>query len=422
MDELVQGEDFAALLEESFSMQDVRRGQMLTGTVLYVDAHGAIVDVNMKRDGVIPRSDIERLDRESALINTGDTISVMVVNTEDSDGNLILSMHQARQSVDWDRAHGLMDEGSLYHGTVAAANRGGLIVPFGDVRGFVPASHVAGLPRGLDDNERQERLSAYVGKKVDLKIIEVNAERRRLVLSEREAQREDRNRRKQVLLEELKEGDLCTGVVSGLRDFGAFVDLGGADGLIHISELAWHRVRHPGEIVTVGQELEVHILHLDVEKRRIGLSLKRLQENPWSEVEQHFEVNQTVEGTVSRVVSFGAFIELDNGIEALLHTSEISDPPPADPSLSVFEGERLLLRVVSIEAGKQRMGLSLKAVTEEERAEWRAIIAAQQAEAEETEQVELNGEEQPEFDGVAEEEMEEMMEDFSEEPQAQAEN
>lgn len=377
--------DFAALLDEAFAVTQVNRGEMLNGTVLHLDSQGAIIDVGLKRDGVVPRSDLDRLGDRLDGLQPGTEVSVMVVQPEDAEGNLVLSVYQARQSVDWDRAEQYLKDSENFTAQVAASNRGGLIVPFGEVRGFVPASHVANLPRGLDEVERSERLAAYVGRSIELRVIEVNPVRRRLVLSEREAQRASRDQRKQHLLEELNEEDVVRGTVSGLRDFGAFVDLGGADGLVHISELAWHRVRHPSEVLSVGDEIDVQILRLDKEQMRIGLSLKRLKANPWDEVGETFEEGQLVEGTVSRVVSFGAFVELSTGIEALLHTSQISDPPPDDPSLAVFEGERLLLRVISIEADRQRMGLSLTEVDEEERTEWRERLAAEREEEEESE-------------------------------------
>jgi small subunit ribosomal protein S1 len=217
-------------------------------------------------------------------------------------------------------------------------------------------------------------------------VIEVNRRRRRLVLSQREAQAAHRAQRKETLLEELQEGEVRHGVVSGLRDFGAFVDLGGADGLIHISELAWHRVRHPRELLSVGDEIEVYILRLDKEGKRIGLSLKRLQPNPWALVDDLYHIGQLVEGEISRVTQFGAFVSLEPGIEALLHTSQMADPPPDDPNLIVGEGETRLMRVISIESHRQRLGLSLKEVAPEELAAWetqRAELAAAEAEAEE---------------------------------------
>ncbi len=362
--------DFVAMLEQSFNFEQPERGDLLNGTVLAVDNQGMIVDVGMKRDGVVPRNDLERM--EGIAYHVGDEIPVMVVNPEDQDGNLVLSVSQARQTEDWTKAEELMASGEIWEGVVTDANRGGLIVPFGNLRGFVPASHVMDLPRGLNENDRKGHMSGLVGKKVAVKVIEVNRKRRRLVLSQRDAQRGRRDMRKESLLEELAEGEVRRGVVSGLRDFGAFVDLGGADGLIHISELAWHRVKHPRELLTVGEEIDVFILRLDREGKRIGLSLKRLQPNPWAMVDEMYHVGQLIEGEVSRVAQFGAFVSLDPGIEALLHTSQMADPAPEDPTGLLIEGQKLLMRIISIESHRQRLGLSLKDVTEEERARWTA--------------------------------------------------
>jgi small subunit ribosomal protein S1 len=253
-----------------------------------------------------------------------------------------------------------MDSGELYTGQVAAANQGGLIVPFGDLRGFVPASHVLNLPRGLDDETRTRHLSQLVGREMTLKIIEVNPQRRRLVFSQREAQRESRDLAKERLLANLNEGDVVRGKVSSLRDFGAFVDLGGADGLIHVSELAWRRVRHPSEVLSIGMEVEAYVLQLDRDGKRIGLSLKRLENNPWAEAGEIYQIGQEVEGTVSRVVSFGAFVELTSGIEALLHISQMGTPPPARPEDVLGVGEHVVAEIIALEPGRQRMGLALK--------------------------------------------------------------
>jgi small subunit ribosomal protein S1 len=362
--------DFAALLEASFAQEQPERGDTVTGMILAVDNQGLIVDVGLKRDGIVSRKDIERLGLETSAFKVGDEIDVIVVRMEDHDGNLVLSVSQAQQSEDWKRAEELLEKDEVFEAVVTDANRGGLIVPFGNLRGFVPASHVTDLPRGISEDDRKSQMSTLVGKRITVKVIEVNRKRRRLVFSQRDAQRGRREANKQLLLEELKEGEVRTGVVSGLRDFGAFVDLGGADGLIHISELAWHRVKHPREVLNVGDEVQVYVLRLDTEGKRIGLSLKRLQKNPWAQAEELYHVGQLVEGTVSRVAQFGAFVSLDPGIEALLHGSQLSEPPPVDPTLIVHEGQRLLLRVISIEPDRQRLGLSLKDVTDEEKARW----------------------------------------------------
>jgi small subunit ribosomal protein S1 len=362
--------DFAALLEASFAEKEPERGEIIGGTVLAVDNQGLIIDVGLGRDGIVPRRDLERLEESGITYHVGDPVDVMVLRAEDEDGNLVLSVSQARQSEDWRNAEKLMENDEIWEGVVTEANRGGLIVPFGNLRGFVPASHVVGLARGLNEDDRKGQMSSLVGARVTLKVIEVNWKRRRLVFSQRDAQRERREARKEVLLDKLQEGEVRKGVVSGLRDFGAFVDLGGADGLIHISELAWHRVKHPREVLNVGDEVTVYVLRLDEEGKRIGLSLKRLQKNPWEVVEEIYHVGQLVEGKVSRVAQFGAFVSLDPGIEALLHVSQMSEPQPEHPSLIVHEGQRLLMRVISIEPDKQRLGLSLKEVTAEEQARW----------------------------------------------------
>jgi len=360
--------DFLTLLEESFNFEQPERGDLLTGTILAIDDQGMIIDVGMKRDAVVPRSDLERID--GITFTVGQDVPVIVIHLEDQDGNLVVSVSQARQSEDWVRAEELMNTGEVWEGVVADANRGGLIVPFGNLRGFVPASHVADLPRGMAEDDRKDYMIQLVGKKVMVKVIEVNRKRRRLVLSQRDATRGRRDAKKETLLEELREGEVYRGVVSGLRDFGAFVDLGGADGLIHISELAWHRVKHPREVLAVGDEIDVFILRLDHETKRIGLSLKRMQPNPWTLVDELYHVGQLVEGTISRVAQFGAFISLEPGIEALLHTNQMADPAPEDPTSLLREGDKLLMRIISIESHRQRLGLSLKDVAEEERTRW----------------------------------------------------
>lgn len=359
--------DFAALLEESYA-QILKPGDFTTGTVLSVSNKGLLVHVGWKHDGFVSNQDIERMGVTISEYTEGEEIEVVVVRLDD-EGNLMLSVSQARQNEDWKRAEQFQEADEAFKGLVAAANKGGLIVPFGNLRGFIPASHVVDLPRSLNEDDRLRHLETLVGKEISLKVIEVNRKRRRLVFSQRNAERENRNARKEILLGELKEGDVREGVVSGLCDFGAFVDLGGADGLIHISELAWHRVRHPSEVVNPGDKVKIFILHLDESGKRIGLSLKRLQDNPWTAVEERYHIGQLVEGTVSRVEAFGAFVNLDPGIEALLHVSQLLEGQ-TDPRRVVYESQKVLTRIISIESEKQRLGLSLKDVTESEAEQW----------------------------------------------------
>lgn len=359
--------DFAALLDESFEQfEEVSQGDLLTGTVVEVTESGVIIDLGLKRDGVVQRSEVEALVADGSIA-VGDRLTVMVVNTEDDEGSLVVSVEQALASRDWDRAHRQMESGDLITARVIDANRGGLIVQYGELRGFVPASHVVGLPRGLDEDARIASLESFTGRELEMKVIEVNARRRRLVLSQRLAQRDSREDAKKRLLEELSVGDVVTGIVSSLRDFGAFVDLGGADGLIHVSELAWHRVHHPSEIVKPGDQIETYVLQLDAEQQRIGLSLKRLQPNPWEDIARDYGIGELVEGSVSRVVSFGAFVELDNGIEALLHISELGEPQPQRVEDVLTPGDHVVARIINLEPRRQRMGLSIKDLSEEER-------------------------------------------------------
>lgn len=362
--------DFAAMLEESLAASRIERGDLIRGTVLAVDHHGLIVDVSWKHDGFVSRNDIERMGMNVDDFEKGEEIDVTVIRLDDNEGSLLLSVSQARQNEDWKNAETLQETDEVWRGPVTAANKGGLIMPFGNLRGFIPASHVVDLPRGLNEDDRVKYLDNLVGQEISVKVIEVNRKRRRLVFSQRLAERESRQARKEELLEKLQEGDTRSGIVSGLCDFGAFVDLGGADGLIHISELAWHRVSHPQEVVNVGDKVQVYILHLDESGKRIGLSLKRLQPNPWELVEEMYHIGQLVEGTVSRIEPFGAFVSMEPGIEALLHVSQISDEENFDLRRVLYEGQRVLSRIISIESNKQRLGLSLKEVTEGEQAQW----------------------------------------------------
>ncbi len=387
--------DFAALLEESLAQSRVERGDIVSGTVLSIDSQGLIVDIGWKQDGIVARGDIERMGMHTADFEVNAEINVAVVNLNDSEGNLILSAAQARQNEDWKRAEALMNDETVWTGEITDVNKGGVIVSFGHLRGFVPASHVLDLPRGLKEEERLAHLHSLVGKEITFKVIEVNRKRRRLVFSQLEAEQENRAARKEALLRELSEGSSRKGVVSGICDFGAFVDLGGADGLIHISELAWRRVRHPSQVVAVGDEVEVYVLNLDAQGQRIGLSLKRLQPNPWSLVDDIYHIGQLVEGVISRLESFGAFISLDPGIEALLHVSQMAANPDENPLRHLYEGQKLLMRIISIESDRQRLGLSLTEVTAAEKAQWEErqlelVTAAAEAAQRDAEQAQLD--------------------------------
>ena len=371
------------LLEHDY--EQPRVGDIRKGVIVAKTPQGIIVDLGTKRDGIVPTTDLNKLSPEERdALQVNDEVPVYITEADAPD-SLVVSIHLAQLNQDWIDAEALMESGEIMEGEVIGYNKGGAIVPFGRLRGFIPASHLSGLTRGLSDRQRQQKLAKLRGEKLPLKVIEVDRRRRRLVFSQRDAQKEWEEIRKQELLESLHEGDILTGRISGLRDFGIFVDLGGADGLVHISELAWHRIDHPREVVKVGEEIEVYVLSIDKKEHRISLSRKRLLENPWSRVEEKYSQNELVEGKITRIVDYGAFAELEPGIEGLLHVSQLARVQVNDPHEVLNVGETHLLRVVSIDPKRQRIGLSLRAVSPQEQIEWMAqhsleeeIVAAEE--------------------------------------------
>jgi small subunit ribosomal protein S1 len=383
-----QGEtpEMEELPVEDWDYQRPRRGEIRTGVILSIGETEIIVDVGAKRDGIVPYADMQRLGPEKlAELSEGDEVMVYVLRPEDQDGNLLLSLNLAREEKAWQRAQGLADSGEVWEGQVIGYNKGGLVIPLDEIRGFVPASQVPAFPHGLSQEERIRRLSDMVGETLMVKVIEINRRKRRLILSAKMAQRQWRKQQRERLLEELREGEVRKGIVSSLCPFGAFVDLGGADGLVHLSELSWRRVRHPREVLHVGDKVEVYVLRLDEDRKRIGLSLKRLQPEPWALVEDKYELGQLVEGVVTNVVDFGAFAEIEEGIEGLIHVSELTDAPVSHSREVTKKGDLLLLRIIRVDIRRKRLGLSLKRVLESEWAEWAARLAVAEAEAREAE-------------------------------------
>lgn len=403
-------------LEELLDQHDYKTpqvGDILQGIILSISPQGIIVDLGLKRDGLVPPSDLAKLEPEERdALQVNDELFVYVLNTDKPD-SLVVSINLARLNQDWIRAEKMIESGEMIEVEVIGYNKGGAIVPFGRLRGFVPISHLSDMSASMGDRRRQQRLAQLRGETLPLKVIEVDRRRRRLVLSQREAQREWDSQRRAELLETIEEGQVITGRVSGLRDFGAFVNLGGADGLIHISQLAWHRVDHPREVLKIGQEIEVYVLRVDGESQRISLSRKRILPNPWDTVTERYHENQLVEGTITRLVDYGAFAEVEPGIEGLLHVSQLSRGTVENVGEVVQERETHLLRVVNIDKKRQRIGLSLKAVTAMEQIEWMAQReiekAAEEAEAEAVAQAKASADAdlaQGEIDSAATEEME----------------
>lgn len=398
--------NFMEELLDQHDYEEPQVGDIRKGIIVAITPQGVIVDLGLKRDGLVPSSDLSKLEPEERdALKINDEIPIYVTNTDAPD-SLYVSIHLAQLNQDWIDAEKLMESGEIFEGEVIGYNKGGAIIPFGRLRGFVPASHLSELSRGLNDRQRQQKLAKLRGQKVPVKIIEVDRRRRRLVFSQRDAQKEWEDKRKKELLKDLKEGDVISGRVSGLRDFGIFVDLGGADGLVHISELAWYRIDHPREVVKVGDEIEVYVLNINPDTQRISLSRKRLLENPWSTVEKRYHQNQLVEGKITRIVDYGAFAEIEPGVEGLLHLSQLSRSQVENAQEVVKEGETHLLRIVSIDPDRQRIGLSLRAVNANEQIEWMATREAEAAveeeagdEAEDT----AEAEDVEEFDETAEE-------------------
>jgi len=357
-------------------------GDIRQGVIVSINTQGVIVDLGLKRDGLVPTSDLNKLEPdERDALKVNDEVFVYVLNTDKPD-SLVISIHLARLNQDWIRAEELLESGEIVEAEVIGYNKGGAIIPFGRLRGFVPISHLVEVGPGMGDRRRQQRLAKLRGDTLPLRVIEVNRRRRRLVLSQREAQKEWDSLRRAELIETLEAGEVRQGTVSGLRDFGAFVNLGGADGLIHISELAWHRVNHPREVLKVGDEIDVYVMRVDEESQRISLSLKKILPNPWDTIIERYHEHQLVEGTITRIVDYGAFAEIEPGVEGLLHVSQLSRGTVSSVNEMVQEGETHLLRIVNIDQKRQRVGLSLKAVTAMEQIEWMAQREIEKAAAE----------------------------------------
>ena len=351
--------DFAELLEQSFEFDDLKRGDIREAEILEIRDNEIVVDVGVKRDGFVAPQDIERLDPKFLKsLKVGDTVPVYVLNPNDRDGNLLVSINLGLEGQDWLHAQQLLESGDMVEAEVIGYNRGGLLVRFGRLEGFVPSSHAADLEQGLAGPDRRDAMDDLIGTKIGLKVIEVNQGRRRLILSQREAQREWRSKQKERLLDNLKVGDVVTGRVTGVRDFGVFVDIGGADGLIHVSELAWHRVPHPRDVVEVGDEVQVYVLELDQDHQRIALSLRRTLPDPWDIVNETYQIGQVVEGTVSNVVDFGAFVVLPDGIEGLLHITEMADGTLTEPHSYLKRGDKVSVKIVRIEPERRRIGFT----------------------------------------------------------------
>ena len=357
--------DPASLMEQflndpSHDYKSLKYGDVMDGVIMHLDREEILVDIGSKSEGIVPSREYSSLsaDERSALA-VGDTILVFVVQPENQEGHAVVSIDRARQEKSWRRLQELYEANDVIEAEVTNYNKGGLLVNLDGVRGFVPASQVTEI-RGGDEASKQADMARLIGSTLPLKVIEINRHRNRLILSERQAVQERRDVMKERLIEELSEGEVRKGRVSSICDFGAFVDIGGADGLVHLSELSWSRVRHPSEVLRVGQEVDVYVLGINAQEKKIALSIKRTQAEPWSRVASAYEVGQLVRGTVTQLANFGAFARIEDGIEGLIHVSELVDDRVTHPKQVVSEGDELLLRIIRIDPQRRRMGLSLR--------------------------------------------------------------
>jgi small subunit ribosomal protein S1 len=354
-----QGPDGELIPDYDSTFPIINEGEVVRGTVVRVDKDEVLIDIGYKSEGVIPVSElsIRRSVNPADEVHLGDEIDALVLTKEDAEGRLILSKKRARFEMAWKRIEGAAESGEPVEGTVIEVVKGGLILDLG-VRGFLPAS--------LVDIRRVQDLDEFMAKQLRCKVIELNRSRNNVVLSRRAVLEEERKEMRQAILDRLSPGDVVTGTISNIVDFGAFVDLEGIDGLIHISELSWSHVNHPSELLEIGQEVNVKVLDIDRERQRISLGLKQTQTDPWQQVVDTYDQGEVVDGKVTKVVTFGAFVEILPGVEGLVHISELAQHHVENPRDVVSQGEAVKVKIIEMDADRRRLSLSLKRVDDAE--------------------------------------------------------
>jgi small subunit ribosomal protein S1 len=333
-------------------------GDVVSGNVVRIDKDEVLVDIGYKSEGVIPASElsIRKSVDTSEEVSLGEEVDALVLTKEDQEGRLILSKKRARFEKAWRRIEQAADSGEPVRGTVIEVVKGGLIIDLG-VRGFLPAS--------LVDIRRVQHLDEFLGQGIECKVIELNRSRNNVVLSRRAVLEEERKEVRQRILDRLQPGQTVEGAISNIVDFGAFVDLDGIDGLIHISELSWSHVNHPSEILSIGDVVPVRVLDIDRDRQRISLGLKQTQEDPWQRVVETYHVGDELEGKVTKVVSFGAFVEIFEGVEGLVHISELAQRHVENPREVVAPGDDVRVKVLEIDSDRRRLSLSVKRVDDQ---------------------------------------------------------
>jgi small subunit ribosomal protein S1 len=340
------------LAEEEHVIRALAHGDIVDGTVVRVDPDEVLVDIGAKSEGVISNRELSARGEAPVVLNPGDQVKVYVVQPENEDGNVVLSLRKARAEGIWQAVAQKESEGEILDAEVREQNKGGLIVNIMGLRGFLPSSQVA---RQFSGN-----LMELVGTKIPVKILEVNRKRNRLIVSQRAAQDEDRARQREELFEKLQIGDVVSGKVSGLTSYGAFVNLGGADGLIHISELSWDRINNVSDMLNVGDEVRVKVIKLDPELSRISLSLRQMSDDPWDTIEDRFPAGKAVSGEVTKTKKYGAFLQIADGVEGLLHISELSWDHVERTEDVLKVGEVVEVMVLSADKVRRRISLSLR--------------------------------------------------------------
>lgn len=361
------GGEMAALLEESSEFKSPQRGDIVEGIAMGWDRDGLLVDIGAKSEGVVPRNEMQSFapDAESK-IQPGTKILVFIVQPDTAEGQILLSLDRARGERGWHVLQERFESGETFEGPVTGHNKGGLLVNVEGVNAFVPLSQLVGVrPDRNREDGGASSLAEAVGKQLRLKVIEINRRRNRVILSERAALQEWRMAQKERLIEELHEGDIRRGRISSVRNFGVFVDLGGADGLAHLSELSWERDKTPAELFNVGDEVDVYITKIDPENKKIALSLRRANPSQWEAVVSKFREGQVVTGLVTKLVTFGAFARIEGPVEGLIHVSELVDRRIGHPKEVTREGDLLPLKIVRIERDRHRLGLSLRRARDE---------------------------------------------------------
>ncbi len=360
---IIQQMDAADRGTEEPGVRAPRRGEIVEGTVTSIDRDGILIDVGAKFEGTVVESEVLGLINGTAPPKAGDTVLAYVISPSDREGRVVLSLVQGMEERAWRQLEQMFNAGTVFDSIVTEANKGGLIVDALGLRGFVPMSQISSVRHdGTSEEEVIARLQSMLGKSLPLKVVEINRRRGRLILSERIATQEQRGRRKDDLIAELVEGEIRPGRVTSLTDFGAFVDIGGADGLVHLSELSWTRVARAADVVSVGDEVQVLILGVDRDKKKIALSLRRTKPEPWAQMAQKYQPGDIVEGTITKLAAFGAFAQIDDGIEGLIHISELSDSHVTNPRQVIQEGEHRRMRILRVEPERRRLGLSLRSV------------------------------------------------------------